>query len=117
MALSTGEYLNRHNIDETAIQIAPMALTEVDHHAYLGQSSVQSTENYLDRRGIEKADFVADEARGRFRYALSDRMVALWSLIVPMAIAPFWLMALVSCPPLVSEKPTQNRWRMRFWRR
>ncbi|MBW4417680.1 MAG: hypothetical protein KME13_00455 [Myxacorys californica WJT36-NPBG1] len=107
MALSTGEYLNRHNIDEMAIQIAPMASAEADHHAHLAQSSVQSTENYLNRRGIGRADFVADEARSRLRYALNDRVIALWSLIVAMAIsakrnsartAPFWLMALVSLP-------------------
>lgn len=99
MALSTGEYLKRHHIDETAIQIAPIASSEFDHHAHLVQPSVQSTGDYLDRRRIGRADFVADEARGfRFKYPLSARMIALWSLIVPMAIAPFWLMALVSLP-------------------
>ncbi len=84
-----------------------MVSTEVNYHAHLAQSLVQSTENYLDQREISRADFVTDEARGRFRYGLRDRRLALWSLIVPMAIsakrnpagtAPFWLMALVSLP-------------------
>ncbi|NJN57777.1 MAG: hypothetical protein HC879_09890 [Leptolyngbyaceae cyanobacterium SL_5_9] len=66
---------------------------------------IESTEDFLAARGIDRSAVVADELRkAEAKHRINSRMIVLLSLIVPMSIAPFWLMALLSLPAF-GKKP------------
>ncbi|HEY9629941.1 MAG TPA: hypothetical protein V6C84_21765 [Coleofasciculaceae cyanobacterium] len=70
----------------------------------IDDSKVESTEQYLSDRGIGKTSLKAETAETlRIREAkhrLGARTAVLMSLLVPMSIAPFWLMVLLTLPAL-----------------
>ncbi|NDJ18681.1 hypothetical protein [Myxacorys almedinensis] len=106
--MPTGEYLKQHDIDETAIQITS---TVLDQHTHLAPSMLQSTYDCSDRRSnFDRLPLAANNIRSfRRGYLLNARLVVLSLLLVPMAIAPFWLIALLSLPALgIQEAYSQS---------
>lgn len=60
---------------------------------------IQILDDYLERQGIDKTPWTAEEAKtAELKHRLTARAVILWTLVIPMSIAPFWLMALLSLP-------------------
>jgi len=82
------EWLKKRRINKDAFELHPV-----------DERRVQSTEKFLEDRGIDKTAVVSDEiARAETRHRHFGRTIVLLSLVVPMSIAPFWLMALLSLP-------------------
>lgn len=93
--VSTQKWLERRGIRRAdAVQIHPV-----------NSERIESTEEFLRRRGVDKSAVVTDDLKqAEFRHRLNSRTIILLSLVVPMSIAPFWLMVLLSLPAF-DKKP------------
>lgn len=87
--ISTQRWLERQGIRRTdAVQVH-----------LIDQDKIESTEEFLQQHGVGKSAVVTDPLQqAEFKHRLNSRTIILLSLVVPMSIAPFWLMALLSLP-------------------
>ncbi|MBD3883519.1 hypothetical protein IFO70_17260 [Phormidium tenue FACHB-886] len=102
--LSTQKYLEKHKISSNAIII----------HIVVDEK-LESTQDYLEKLNI-KSDAITTEIDLRTaeaKHRLTSRTIVLLSLVVPMAIAPFWLMVLLSLPAL-GKKPYSEAMQVAF---
>ncbi|KAM3089821.1 hypothetical protein ACKFKG_32380 [Phormidesmis sp. 146-35] len=86
--ITTEEFLRLAGIDQNSFKIISSDLKKT-----------QTTDEFLKEHGVGKDALTADQARSfELRHRLTARMIILGSLVAPMSIAPFWLMALLSLP-------------------
>lgn len=86
--LSTRTWLEKRGIHNTDLQVH-----------IVDTKKIEFTEDYLKAHGIDRSAVITDELRkAEAEHRINSRRLILLSLIVPMSIAPFWLMVLLSLP-------------------
>ena len=89
--LSTRQWLEKHRVRPNSVRTS-----------VVDETRVASTEKYLRDRGIDKAsvkDVTVETLKIKeVTHRLSARTAVLMSLLIPMSIAPFWLMVLLTLP-------------------
>lgn len=102
--LSTQKWLEKHQIDKEAFKVH-----------ILNDEKIESTEDFLKQYGVGKTDIKADELKiVETKHRLRSRTLVIWSLIIPMSIAPFWLMILLSLPAF-GKKPYSETMQAAFF--
>jgi hypothetical protein len=93
--LSTQRYLETYKIFNDAIILHIVA-----------DEKVEFAQDYLEKFNVESDAITTDHdlRTAEAKHRLTSRTIVLLSLVVPMAIAPFWLMALLSLPAF-GKKP------------
>lgn len=117
--ISTDDFLKRKNIDESSFQLVELDSTpDAENHPDIqnngkaeaivpaSHSTItldEATDKFLKQKGIaiNTAVVAMSDAEARayeLRHRLGARTTILWTLILPMAIVPFWLMIQLSLP-------------------
>ena len=69
------------------------------------KEKLSSTEEFLEERGIDQDSLSTNEsAHIEMKHQHFARNLILLSLVIPMSIVPFWLMALLSLPIFIERK-------------
>lgn len=101
--LSTQKWLKKQGVHSSDLQVQ-----------IIDDEKIESTEDYLSARGVDRSALITDELRrAEARHRLNSRKLVLLSLVVPMSIAPFWLMVLLSLPAF-DKKPYSERMQVAF---
>lgn len=101
--LSTKGWLAKRGIHTSGVQVH-----------LVNDEKIASTEEYLKKQGIDRdAVTTAELRKAEVVHRLSSRKLVLLSLVIPMSIAPFWLMVLLSLPAF-DKKPYSERMQAAF---
>ena len=92
--LSTKQWLKKRGVHNPDFQVH-----------IVNAERIESTEEFLKSHGVDRSAVITDELRkAEVEHRINSRRLVLLSLIVPMSIAPFWLMVLLSLPAF-DKKP------------
>lgn len=127
--ISPDDFLKRRNIDESAFQLTessppPDTQNNLDVQYSSKAATIvpaihstvtldEATDKFLKQKGIavNTAVVAMSDAEARayeLRHRLGARTTILWTLVLPMAIVPFWLMIQLSLP-IFNIKPHSEK--------